>query len=267
MKTIINIFFCSLFLLVPIGSEARVSVIGRLSHERTVEIGKNYKGTIFIRNDGDVPEEVRVYQTDYLFFFDGRNLYGEPGKTSRSNAVWITFSPHRLIVPAKGRSAVNYTIKVPDDESLIGTYWSMMMVEGMGKPYEAKEGEKSKVNLGIRQVMRFGVQMVTHIGDTGALKLKFLKTELLKKEERIILQIDAENNGERWLRPFIWAELYDEKGSYIGRFEGGRLRIYPGTSVRYRVDLSQVPEGKYRALVVADSGNEYVVGAQYTLFF
>ncbi len=81
------------------------------------------------------------------------------------------------------------------------------------------------------------------------------------------MQVDIENIGERLLKSFLWAELYDEEGSYVGRFEAGEfhIRIYPGTSVRYRVDLSQVPKGAYRALVVADCGGEDIFGVTYTL--
>jgi len=45
------------------------------------------------------------------------------------------------------------------------------------------------------------------------------------------------------------------------------MRIYPGTSVRHKIDLSSLPGGKYMALVVADNGDEYIFGAQYTLEF
>lgn len=272
-RRIISILFgfTFLLLLIPIGSEAGVSVIGGLTHERIVgnpEIGETYRGTILIRNTGEEPQEVKVYQTDYLFFFDGRNIYGEPGETPRSNADWITFSPKRLVIPPKETSQVNYTVKVPDDETLVGTYWSMIMVEGISKDSpEVIKPEEGKVKLGIRTVLRYGIQMVTHIGDTGARKLKFSNTKLLKDEEMRILQLDIENIGERWLRPFLWAELYDEKGSYIGRFEGGRLRTYPETSVRFKIDLSQVPKGEYKALVVADCGRDDVFGATYTLRF
>ena len=81
------------------------------------------------------------------------------------------------------------------------------------------------------------------------------------------MQVDIENTGQRWLRPYLWAELYDDTGRYIGRFENGRKRIYPGTSVRYKVDLSDVPKGIYKALVVADCGGDYVFGAERTLKF
>ncbi|MEW5768089.1 MAG: hypothetical protein AB1797_10795 [bacterium] len=256
------LFFC---LLIPYAAKAEVSV-GELTYERSAQVGETYQGVIFIRNRDEEPQEVKVYQTDYLFFFDGTNTYGEPGKAPRSNANWITFSPKRLTIPPKEASGVNYTIKVPDNETLEGTYWSMLMVEGISKNSpEFSKPEKEEVKLYIREVVRYGVQMVTHIGNTGTRSLKFVNTQFLKEAERKILQMDIENIGERWLNPFLWTELYDEKGSYIGRFEDKRQRIYPGTSVRYKVDLSQVVQGQYKALVVAEAGDDDVFGATYTL--
>jgi hypothetical protein len=67
------------------------------------------------------------------------------------------------------------------------------------------------------------------------------------------------------LRPFLTLELYDEQGLAAGTFEGGRWRIYPGTSVRYAVDLSKVDKGKYSALILVDNKDENVFGAQYSL--
>lgn len=258
------LFFC---LLIPYAAEAGVSV-DKLTHERSANVSETYEGIIFIRNHEEEPQEVKVYQTDYLFFFDETNIYGEPGKTPRSNADWITFSPKRLTIPPKEASGVNYTVKVPNNETLTGTYWSMIMVEGISKnsPEFSKPG-KEEIKLYIREVVRYGLQMVTHIGNTGTRNLKFLNTQLQKEEGRKILQIDIENIGERWLNPFLWTELYDEKGSYIGRFEDKRQRIFPGTSVRYKVDLSQVAQGKYKALVVAEAGDDDVFGATYTLKF
>lgn len=256
-------FFC---LLLASVAEAQVSVVGDLTHETEVKVGESYSGVIFIRNGGEEPEEVKVYQTDYLFFCDGRNTYGEPGETPRSNAEWIRFSPILLVIPPQTTSLVNYVVQVPNDETMVGTYWSMFMVEGTaeGSP-EAEKPEAGKVKLGIAQVFRYGIQIVTHIGDTGARELKFLNTKLLKEEGRRILQVDVENVGERWLRPILWAELYDRSGSYIGKFEAGKLRTYPTTSVRYRIDLSQVPEGEYQAMVVADCGGDDLFGATYKL--
>ena len=264
--------FCVIFflwLLIPTCGEAGVSVTGGLTHEKVVEISETYQGTILVKNNSDKLEEVKIYQTDYLFFCDGRNIYGEPGKDARSNADWISFSPARLIIPSQETAAVNYIIMVPEDKSLAGTYWSMIMVEGIGKdsPEASTAPEEDKTKISIRQVMRYGIQIVTHIGDSGIRNLKILDQKFIKEKENYLFQLDIENVGERWLRPQVWAELYNQKGSFIGKFSGGVLRIFPGTSVRYRIGLNDIPSGEYKALLVIDNGDEYVWGLQYNLEF
>ena len=68
--------------------------------------------------------------------------------------------------------------------------------------------------------MRYGVQIVTHFGDTGKRSLEFLKTEMLEDKGRRTLQVDVENDGERWLRPFSYVEIFTEKGAAAGKVEG-----------------------------------------------
>ncbi len=257
------LFSCLLMLHV---AEAGVVIVGSLTHEGEAAVGESYQGVIFVRNPLEEPAEVKIYQTDYLFFSNGTSLYGEPGKIGRSNARWISFSPHRLIVPPREKSAVEYTVKVPQDETLTGTYWSMLMVEEIPRSSpEASEPDKGEVELGIRQVMRYGIQMLTHIGDTGTRKIKFSDKKLISQDGKTILQMDIENVGERWLTPSVWVELHNQGGGEVSRLEGGQRRIYPSCSVRYRIDLTDVPKGSYKALVVADNGDEYVFGAKYDL--
>ena len=265
-RTIIFLTVLALPFLIPQTATAGISVAGGLSRKKQAEIGETYQGIISLKNTSDGPQEVKVYQTDYTFFCNGKRFYSEPGKIPRSNANWISFNPHRMIIPPGGTTTVNYTIKVPDDPNLVGTYWSMIMVEGIPESSpESSQTEDGKTKVGITQVMRYAIQMLTHIGDTGERKLKFLETKLLRETEKRLLQVDMENIGERYLAPSLWAELYDEHGGYTGKFEACVMGLYPGTSVRYKVDLSDVPEGNYKAMVVADCGGDYIFGANYTL--
>ena len=267
MKSRIKIFFSVLFLIFLISNVvfAKVGVVNGLTHEKIAKAGETYERIIVIKNFGVKTERIKVYQTDYFFYANGSKFYYKPGGFKRSNASWITFYPRRLEIPPQENSEVKCVIAVPKDETLSGTYWSMIMVEIAPKISTVKSGaEKGKALFGVKQVMRYGIQIVTHINDTGTREIKFLKMELLKQNEERTLQIDIENTGGRWLRPFLWIELYDEMGNYIGKFEGGRLRIYPETSVRYRVELSKIPEGKYKALVIVDNKDEYIFGAEYS---
>lgn len=71
-------------------ASANIDVDGDMIVVRSAAPGETYEGDIVIRNNGDEPEEIKVYQTDYSFQCNGSNSYGEPGKLPRSNAVWIS---------------------------------------------------------------------------------------------------------------------------------------------------------------------------------
>lgn len=121
---------------------------------------------------------------------------------------------------------------------------------------------------GIRQVVRYAIQLVTHMGETGSREIRFADRALVLGEDGTRrLHVDVENTGERSLRPYLWVELHDSTGGRLGRFESDRKRLYPGTSVRYMIDLSGAPSGSYQALVVVDNGDEHVFGAEYGLEF
>ena len=261
-------FIIGCFLLL-VGTRALaggVEVVGDLTRAYNVEPGKNVRGKIVLRNATNQPREVRVYQTDYLFFSDGRNLYGDPGSVRRSNSAWITFSPQQLVVPPSSLAVVYYAIEVPTGGNLHGTYWSMLMIEPLAETRsETAPTDSEEVTLGIHTVMRYGVQMVTNAGESGKKEISIVGKRLVASDNVRVLQLDIENNGDRWLTPSIRAELYDHQGAYVGSFDGGAVRIFPGCSVRRPITLEDVGAGRYNALVILDNGDEAVWGAQYVL--
>jgi hypothetical protein len=165
-------FFACAIMVIPIAAIAGISIEGGLTHEKVSTVGDTYQGEIAIRNQEDTPQELKIYQTDYRFNYEGETIYGEPGKDARSNARWITFSPSRLTIPPKEKAIISYTIIVPGDQPLVGTFWSMLMIEGlpMGSQESAIDKKEKKLSMGITQIMRYAVQVVTHIGDTGTRK-------------------------------------------------------------------------------------------------
>jgi len=245
---------------------ATLAIVNGLTHDQSAKPGESYEKVIVIRNEGDAQAEAKLYQTDYQFFCDGRVSYGDPpGKLPRSNAAWVTLKTKRVTLAPGEVTNVTVTVKVPDDQTLKGTYWSMVMVEEVGPASREAKAEEQKIKLGILQVVRYGIQMITNIGDTGTRMLKFAEVKLVKEDKLRVLQIDMENPGERVLTPTVTVEAYDEKAALVGKFEAGRLRIYPGTSARFKADMSKLVKGKYKALVVADCGGDDVFGATYTL--
>jgi len=253
--------------LLLIGSaSAEVQLLSNLTSEAALAPGGRREGRILLQNTGGAAATVRVYQTDYLFHCDGANYYDTPGSSTRSNCSWITFSPQQFDIPPKETLAVRYALQVPNDQKLSGTYWSMLMVEPIANETNAPlEAEDGHIQVGLRTVIRYGIQIVTNIGDTGRREIKVADKKLVTNDGKRLLQLDVQNTGERWLRPVVWAEVYDEKGEYVGRFGGARTRIYPGCSTRNLIDLSALRAGKYNALVVVDNQDESVWGARYVL--
>ena len=287
------ILLFSLLLVSPVSEasvERSVSVVGELRREMLVQIGQTYRGIIYLKNHGEKSRKIKLYQTDYLFFSDGTNIYGDPGELERSNANWLTFSPTRVEVPPGQTVSISYILEVPDDDSLVGTYWSILMIELPAEMKELSEDDQTggsirqvvqdgvtlikelfKRFFKIRQIVRYGMQFVTHIGDSGSREFKFPfpNLKLLPKEggEGQVFQFDLENTGQRELRPEVWVDLYNEEGHPIGRFESERKYVYPGTSVRHQIDLSNVPKGRYKAQLVIYSGDESDLAVSYTLNF
>jgi len=270
IRFILSSLFILLIFLVPVTAESKISVLDGLTYEKIVSIGEAYQGSILIKNHDNVIREVKLYQRDYLFFCDGSNIYGNPGEDIRSNANWISLNPSLLSIPPQGSSAVNYIITVPRDNSLVGTYWSMIMVEEIQDEdpiLSNNDSDDSAPVFGIRNIVRYGIQMVTHIGDKVKSDLKILNHELVFQQDNdYSLYLDIENTGEQWLRLEVWAKLIDEQeGNITDKFDGGRHRIYPGTSVRCKIDLKNILKGNYKLLVILKNYDERIWGINYNL--
>jgi hypothetical protein len=264
MKKIL--FFTLFFLILPNASFSDVSVIEGLTRQSPARPGERYEGTILLKNKGDSPSESKIFKRDYLFYADGRNIFGEPGIHPRSNAGWLSISPSRVTIYPGETVSIHYKVQVPDSPDLKGTYWSVVIVEPISETSpESIMSEKGKAQMGIRTVIRHAIQIVSNIGNTGTSRIRFLDKRLISDNGRRILEIDIENTGERWLSPSVWVELFNEQGRSIGKFEGTKFRIYPGCSVRQRIDLTDVPKGRYKTLIVADNEDENIFGTRLDL--
>ncbi|HET7559869.1 MAG TPA: hypothetical protein VFK80_07900 [Limnochordia bacterium] len=262
-------------------SSAEVRVVSGLSQHFDVAPGGTYRGTISVLNAGTNAESVLLYQRDYRFAADGGSTYGEPGSQPRSNARWIQLGPSPVLIPPGKRVDIPYRIAVPENPAgaakgeagddgraaaFTGTYWSMIMVEAqsgadapVGGPLAPKQ-----LQLGIQQRLRYGVQVITDFGDSGAPKLVAEQPKLATTPDGTVsFQVDLHNQGTRWSVPKVWIELYSADGKLQGRFAGSQQRLYPETSVREAIDFGRLKPGVYQAVFIADGGDNAVFGVRY----
>ena len=251
----------AIVLMLPLITLAGFTVTSELTHEYDADAGRVINGSIKVQNKGTDPVKIMVYPKDYLFFSDGSNDYADPGTIERSNAPWIRISPSQSTIDGKSELRIDYVINVPDDITLDGSYWSMIMIEeAPNVDLDPKKGE-----LALAMNMRYGVQVITNFGDERTPKIEFLNTELVENEEEKKILLDIENTGKITTRSVVKVEVYDMEGNFVGLFEGDNKRTYPGTSVRLQCDLSQLKKGIYKAIIMADCGEENIFGANVKL--
>lgn len=262
MKILPAVLLLSLLLCPLPAHAASISVIGSLAHDVRCLPGQVQEGSIIVQSGSDVAQEVVVYQRDYRFASDGSNVYGEPGSEERSNSSWISFFPSQFTLPPGESQKVSWTVTVPEEEDLRGTYWSMLMVEP-AKPRVRPEARDEAV--AITSVIRYGIQLSTTVGEDGEHALAFTSVQAVQKDGRTSVELHVENTGEAKLEPWMWVEVFDTEGASRGRFHGDRRRIYPNCSVRCDIGLPELPEGQYTALIVVDNGDSHVFGSQLLL--
>jgi len=263
-RTILVLLFSVLFCTNILAS---VEVIGSLKHTFTCSPGETVSGQIRIQNSDPIDQEVRIYQTDYLYNYLDQTFYDEPGienGNKRSNASWIEYSPKTVVLKGKESRNVDFQISVPVSDSIEGTYWSVIMVEGVSPIDPNQTGQ-----LSIRTVTRYAVQIVNELTNKGNGRLTFMEPTLVKGDENsLFLAVDLINEGKHLIAPELNMELYDEEGSLVKTLTLERKGIYPTTSVRFMFNLEGLPSKKtYTAMIVAAGQDDDVFGLEYTLYF
>jgi hypothetical protein len=246
-----------------VATGAQVSVSSSTLLERRALPGESYTGTVVLTNASDVPQRARLTRSDYDFQADGRTRFPAVGTLPRSNAAWIRGLAPSITIPPGESVRASFSVQVPGAaDSLIGSYWSAILVET--EPLAAPPAASAKrPEFSLRMNVRYAVQVATHVGTAGSAQLTFAGVRsALDSAGRPVLELDVANAGQRALRPAITVELYAENGELVSRQRDQRGLIYPGTSARQRFAFDALKAGQYTALVLADAGGSEVFGIQ-----
>ena len=202
-----------------------------------------------ISNPNERPQTARVYQTDYHFAADGTSSFEDPGTTPRSNAQWITPQSTRIVVPARSQLAVPYSVVVPSIDSLRGTYWSAIMVEGVSDDsVSGAKGSKPAVQLGAvpdRDAAAPEREPVLSVHRTMVRLCRLIGAPNL-----------FENDG---FRHYWFAQQLSSIPS--------NAIVYTMLILRQHFELGKLEAGSYKAVMFADTGGETISATQYTVKF
>lgn len=214
-----------------------IKIAGKLRLEKRVVFGEVYKEKLMILNTSDLDAEVLIKQTDFIFK-DGKMVFVEKGTAERSNANWVSLFPSHFILPAKRQASIPILVQVPES-GIQGDYYSAFFVEALDRV--ALKGN-------VKVKLKYAVPLITFI-EGGESKIEFEEIECTKEG---ILTVNVFNSGETILMSFCWAEINGKK------FESEEQRIYPNQGAQFELNLSELPDGLYKALIMIDDGEEEV---------
>lgn len=244
---------------VPARLAAQLTVLGATVQEHAMAPGAEAGDSVIVRNPTDAPLRARVYLTDYVFTAAGETRYDPPPSHARSNAGWIALPALELTVPPGASVPVRYRLRAPATVGA-GSYWSMLMIEGVGEASDASAGA-----LGMQAVVRYGVQVVAHMRDVGAQNATITAPRAVAIAGGTAVEFDLTNTGERAYRPTVSLEVFDSAGVRHGPLQTTRGLLFPGTSLRQRFELPGLPPAALQAVVQVDTGLDETFAARLPL--
>ncbi len=243
------------------GTQSQVMVLNGLTHEFRMSPGEAQKGYIDVRNVGKKPARVFLEVQDYSFHADGSTEYLDQGSLQRSNAAWIILSPSFMTLEAGQQFRFVFEVQPPQTDTLVGTYWSMIMVESD----RVLDTSLFEGGFAVTSKVRYGIQVVTDIKGDALAQLDFRDVAVNRLDSAYLLTVDIYNVGGVKLRPTPSLEIFHSNGHSLGTFSAEPRRLYPGTSHRFEILLPDLAPGKYKGILLADTEGQEVFGTQITL--
>jgi hypothetical protein len=223
--------------------------------------GGEVEDCLALMNTEEKPIRVKVYSKDFTFNLKENLLFPEPGLLKRSNAPWIKVNYFHLEIPPFSVCPFKFSLSVPNDSSLKGSYWSVLMFESTETPRLLSSPDGTEV----QAIKRYAVQLLTHVGQEARYDFRILD----KRVERFInqkkLAIDLENTGELSIKLIPAVEVFDENGALLYSFLGEKKLLHPSCSSKFEIDISPVPKGLYKMRLFLKDGEKNLFSTDYHL--
>lgn len=233
------------------------SVVGALSRDYDLAPGATATGTIEVAADAD-GWSIRVFQADFRTTATGRE-FPDAGTLPRSNAAWIRLPTGALDVAPDSVGTIPFSITLPENDTLAGTYWSVVMIETA--PAAAELGRP-----GIRIVNRVAVRITTSVLGTGETRIEFGTDRVSARADDRTFETELTNVGDRMSATSVRLSLTGEDGTVVEAMADA-APLYPGCAATWRVPLPNLRPGFYSGLLVAEPESGVAYGKRVALSY
>lgn len=264
LRIILSVFFSSLFLVFCFSVFAQETVGLALSpptFELSANPGDTLENTIQVENRTDRPIEVLVDRRNFTALGEEGAVGLTDEETSFSLASWITISPERGEIPAKGRRVFTFETKVPLNAEPGGHFGSIIFKTGGVKP--GQTGAAVSQELGALVLLR----VAGKVKEKATLE-SFSTTKALWEYGPVEFETRVKNEGNVHLKPIGTITISDFFGRKIETLEIEPRNVLPGAIRKISASWDRhFLLGKYTATISLTSGSQGQILTASTTFF
>lgn len=255
-----QLFLLFSFLFIYQYSISNVVVLNGLTHVHNSAAGKTITGIIKLKNTKDTEQRIIIYFNDLFQECGEATILTADNTHERSILKWLSTNINERVLKPKEEYELLYTIEVPNDANLNGSYWGVLMIE-IEKPIKEDELE---YGVKLESKVRYGIQIITDIKERTVSELDFYNIEINDSESSKVINVDIQNKGIFYVQPTLVLEVFNENGEQSKKQEVKFKKIYPGYCKAFSLDISDLPKGAYNAVLVADYGeNMYAIDLEF----
>ena len=221
--------------------------------------GDKFDGSIPVKNTSTDPVSVQIFLGDWVRV-PGQGDYAltkVPGKEPRSLIPWMTFGPDSMTLQPGETQDITYEVNVPNDWNLDGSYWDMIIVEGV--PTQAPSASPvaaGNTGIGINTKFRLAVHVFATIKDTQVLDAAFAAIKIEAAEGGFKATGSFQNKGNTWIKPKVWLEMHDAAGNVVYTQDHMVQTVLPESDRDFVFQITNPPvqSGDYLVVILADYG-------------
>lgn len=247
IKLLVLFFFFSFF------SFANVSVLNGLTHVYSGASGDIITGEVILVNYSSSKERVTFSIQEAIYSCSAGRIFTSEDNHEFSSSSWIDSNVNERVLAPKERYVLKFSIHIPEEKSLLGSYWSVLMVS-VENPIKEELLDES---IGIGTKIQYAIGLITNVNELDEVSLDFnnvLSPDGKNKE----LLIKMKNNGMFAEATSLSLEVYNQDGVMVKEYKSKRLLVFPKVCRDYLFNISDLDKGAYDCVLLADSRENFV---------
>jgi len=248
------------FILIAVNSFSNVVVLNGLTHVHKTNSGEIITGIIKLKNTKNTEQRVIIYFNDLFQQCGEETILTKDASHDNSILNWFSTNINERVLKGNEEYELLYTINVPENSTIKGSYYGVLMVE-IEKPIK-----EDALNYGVKleSKVRYGIQIIADVNERTPSELEFYDIKIEDIETSKIINVDIQNKGDFYVQPTLVLEVFNENGEQAKKMELKFKKIYPNSCKAFSLDISDLPKGAYTAILVADYGeNMFAIDLEF----